>query len=75
MPISHDPSRMSSDERRRELVTILAAGVVRLRKLRAATGDRAESSAGRLDVPRKTVLSGRIGLTAREAERSEPTRC
>jgi hypothetical protein len=65
---SHDPSRMSPDERRRELVAIFAGGVVRLRQMKSACGGRPKSTAARLDVPAKTVLSGRIGLTAREAK-------
>lgn len=66
MPTSHDPSRMVADERRRELATILAAGVLRLRQRRAVEGRPLESTTARLDVPAQTVLSGRIGLTARE---------
>ncbi len=65
---SHDPSRMSPDERRRELAAIFAIGVVRLRRLRTLRGERPESTVARLDVPPKTVLSGRHGLTAREAK-------
>ncbi len=66
MVASHDPSRMSPDERRRELVAILAGGVVRLRQLKSAVGVRPESTAARLDVPAKTVLIGCHGLTPGE---------
>ena len=59
---SHDPSRMSPDERRRELARILAAGVLRLRKVRIASAGAQgeiglESAIQRLEVPAKTVLS------------------
>ena len=65
-PYGH-PSEMSPEQRRRELARILAAGVLRLRKRRLfsespekpSSESSAESAAGGLDVPAKTVLSGR----------------
>lgn len=73
---SIDPSELSPDQRRSELARILAAGVLRLRKLRllarqptaAPWGSSAKSHAERLDVPVGTVLSVRNGLTADEAK-------
>ena len=73
------PAELAPDQRRRELTRILAAGVLRLRKLRllreTSEEPASDSAADRLDVPAKTVLSGHDELTAREAKRSEPTRC
>lgn len=72
-------AELAPEQRRRELTRILAAGVLRLRKLRLLreiTEEPAPNSAADcLDVPAKTVLSGHDELTAREAKRSEPTRC
>ena len=62
-----DPAELTESECLRELAGIFAAGVLRLRELRRLTSSSpaslsqrtAESSASRLDVARKTVLSGR----------------
>lgn len=67
-------SELTPDQRRREVAHILAAGVLRLRKLRLLREVTQDSAAEHLDVPAKTVLSGHDELTAREAKRSEPTR-
>ena len=57
-----DPSELTAEQRRRELARILAAGVLRLRKLRIASSGAQgeigpESAIQRLEVPAKTVLS------------------
>ncbi len=62
-------SELTLDQRRRELVEILAAGILRLRKRRLLTGERSrtpcetshESPAHRLEVSDKTVLSVHAG--------------
>ena len=64
-----DSTHMSPDQRRRELVHILATGVLRLRKLRLLAGEpaetpqdsSAESAVGRLEVSGETVLSVTTG--------------
>lgn len=69
MPASDDPSELTPDERRRELVSILAAGVLRLRQRRLRAGEppapplktTPEFSAGRLEVGAETVLSVHTG--------------
>ena len=62
---STDPLEPSPNQRRCELARILAAGVLRLRKLRLLQEARDEvapkSAAGGLDVDAKTLLSGRNG--------------
>jgi len=63
------PSELSSEQRRREVAGILAAGVLRLRKLRLLAGEptelprqtSAESPTGRLEVSGETVLSVESG--------------
>ena len=63
------PSELSPEQRRREVAGILAAGVLRLRKLRLLAGEpaqtpretSAESDAGRLEVSGETVLSVESG--------------
>lgn len=69
MPTPTQPSDLSSDQRRRELVSLLAAGVLRLRKQRLLSGETAapnvttasKSAAGRLEVSGETVLSVHTG--------------
>lgn len=69
MPTSDDPSELTPDERRRELVAILAAGVLRLRQHRLQAGEppalppktSPEFSAERLEVGAETVLSVHTG--------------
>ena len=61
-----DPTHLSSDERLREVATILAAGVLRLRQSSALSTENddknlAESSADGLEVPAETRLSVRVG--------------
>ena len=58
-----NPSELSPEQIRHELAGILAAGVLRLRKLRTETAAEipVNSVSERLDVPRKTVLSVRSG--------------
>jgi hypothetical protein len=63
MPTYRDPSTMTPDERRGELTAIFALGISRRRQLEIATGGGAKSPSARLDVPLKTVLIGRVGLT------------
>jgi hypothetical protein len=63
------PSELSSEQRRREVAGILAAGVLRLRKLRLLADEPAESPpqtsakspTGRLEVSGETVLSVESG--------------
>ena len=63
------PSELSSEQRRREVAGIFAAGVLRLRKLRLLAGEPtespretpAESAAERLEVSGETVLSVQSG--------------
>ena len=54
MPRSTNPAELSPEQRRRELVRILAAGVVRLRRLRLlreiSDQPAQDSAAGGLDV-------------------------
>jgi hypothetical protein len=65
----HPPSELSPEQRRREVAGILAAGVLRLRKLRVLAGEpaetpqetSAESATGRLEVSGETVLSVESG--------------
>lgn len=69
MPRLEDPSELTPQQRRREIAEILAAGVLRLRKLRVLAPGQpssrpktvAESSTDRLEVPGETVLSVRSG--------------
>lgn len=69
MPRLEDPSELTPQQRRREIAEILAAGVLRLRKLRMlAPGQSssppktvADSSTDRLEVSDETVLSVRSG--------------
>jgi len=61
-----DPTRLSPDERFREVATILAAGILRLRQrsaLSAENGDKilADSSPDGLEVLAETRLSVRVG--------------
>jgi len=63
-----DVSELTPDQRRRELVAILAAGVLRLRQRRLRAGEPAappktapDSAAGRLEVGAETVLSVHSG--------------
>jgi len=63
-----DVSELTPDQRRRELVAILAAGVLRLRQRRLRAGEPAappdtspKSSAAGLDVGAETVLSVHTG--------------
>ena len=61
-----DPTRLSPDERFREVATILAAGISRLRQGSALSSEntetnRAESSPDGLEVPAETRLSVRVG--------------
>jgi hypothetical protein len=65
-----DPAAMTADERLREVASILAAGVLRLRSRAALPADPAEHSGpknplesgqDRLEVPGKTVLSVHTG--------------
>jgi hypothetical protein len=58
-----DPSSLTPDERRSEVASILAAGILRLRARAAIPGDdppaeiSPESVTARLEVPAETVLS------------------
>jgi len=69
MPRLEDPSELTPQQRRREVAEILAAGVLRLRKLRMLASGQptsppktvADSSTGRLEVSDETVLSVRSG--------------
>lgn len=69
MPRLEDPSELTPQQRRREIAEILAAGVLRLRKLRMLAPDQssstpktvADSSTDRLEVSDETVLSVRSG--------------
>jgi len=61
-----DPTRLSPDERFREVATILAAGVLRLRQRSALSTENSEenvpeSSPDGLEVPAETRLSVRVG--------------
>ena len=61
-----DPTRLSLDERSREVATILAAGITRLRQSSALSSENAEkhlveSSPDGLEVPAETRLSVRVG--------------
>lgn len=61
-----DPTRLSPDERFREVATILAAGISRLRQSSALPSENikrnlAESSPDGLEVPAETRLSVRVG--------------
>lgn len=61
-----DPTRLSPDERLREVADILAAGVLRLRQRSALSPENAqinlaESSPAGLEVPARTRLSVRVG--------------
>lgn len=64
-----DPTGLSPEQRRRELVGILATGVLRHRQRRLLTGEVAapmprtvrESAAERLEVSGETVLSVHTG--------------
>ena len=62
MDIRESVSDLTPDQRRRELAAILAAGVMRLRRLRfgapaSPPGIPRESASKRLEVSDKTVLS------------------
>ena len=69
MPRLEDPSELTPQQRRREIAEILAAGVLRLRKLRMLGPGQpstppktvAESSTDRLEVSGETALSVRPG--------------
>ncbi len=68
MRLTDDVSELTPNQRRRELVAILAAGVLRLRQRRLRTGEPAappktapDSAAGRLEVGAETVLSVHSG--------------
>ena len=69
MPRLEDPSELTPQQRRREIAEILAAGVLRLRKLRMLAPGQpsstpktvADSSTDRLEVSDETVLSVRSG--------------
>lgn len=69
MQLIDDVSELTPDQRRRELVAILAAGVLRLRQRRLRAGELAapppktapDSAAGRLEVGAETVLSVHTG--------------
>ncbi len=66
MPNCADSTRLSPDERFREVAAILAAGVLRLRQSSALSSEnteknRAESPPDGLEVPTKTRLSVRVG--------------
>lgn len=69
MRLTDDVSELTPDHRRRELVAILAAGVLRLRQRRLRAGEPAappsktapDSAAGRLEVEAETVLSVHSG--------------
>jgi len=61
-----DPTRLSPDERFREVATILAAGISRLHQNSALSAEnaeknQAESSPDGLEVPAETRLSVRVG--------------
>jgi hypothetical protein len=78
-----DPSNMSPDQRRRTLVSVFAAGVLRLRQrqlLSVITSKKprktaAKSTDRRLEVPGETVLSVPTGLRFRESENQGSTAC
>jgi hypothetical protein len=65
----HPPSELSPEQRRREIAGILAAGVLRLRRLLLLVGEPAESSrktssesaSESLEVSGETVLSDESG--------------
>lgn len=66
MPTCADAARLTPDEQLREVATILAAGVLRLRQRAALpTGDTQKkppnSPAAGLEVPDETVLSVHTG--------------
>jgi hypothetical protein len=66
MPNCADAALLSPDERLREVASILAAGVLRLRQRAALLADDAQtksakSSAAGLEVPDETVLSVHTG--------------
>lgn len=66
MPTCADAARLTSDERLREVASILAAGVLRLRRRAALPTDdsrkqSAKSSAAGLEVSNETVLSVHTG--------------
>lgn len=69
MPRLEDPSELTLQQRRREIAEILAAGVLRLRKLRILAPGQpssppktaADSSSDRLEVSDETVLSVHSG--------------
>jgi hypothetical protein len=69
MRLSDDVSELTPEQRRRELVAILAVGVLRLRQRRLRAGEPAapppktapDSAAGRLEVGPETVLSVHTG--------------
>jgi hypothetical protein len=66
MPNCADAALLSADERLREVASILAAGVLRLRQRAALPTDDAQtkstkSSAAGLEVPDETVLSVHTG--------------
>lgn len=54
--VAADPAELTPDERLRQIATILARGVLRLRRRRAA-GTAPESGSPSLDVSAETVLS------------------
>ena len=66
MPNCADSTRLSPDERFREVAAILAAGITRLRQSSALPSEntkknRAESPPDSLEVPGETRLSVRVG--------------
>lgn len=75
--MSRRPPLLSPLDPLAELAAILAAGILRLRKQRLLAGEPVqtppESSAIRLEVPAKTVLSVQAGLTAPRVPRTRST--
>lgn len=66
MSICVDPTRLSPDERFREVAGILAAGVLQLRQRSALSTENSEenvpkSSPDGLEIPAETRLSMRVG--------------
>lgn len=57
-----DPDELSPQQRLHEIAAILAKGVLRLRHRRLSDGILTQSTAERLEVSAKSVLSGGIGI-------------
>jgi hypothetical protein len=80
--MSRRPPLLSPLDPLAELVAILATGILRLRKQRLLSGEPVqalhetspESSATRLEVPAKTVLSVHSRLTVPRVSRTRSTR-